>query len=50
MSLPEGLKFLHAGWWVIHILSVLLVYAYAYRKGRAAERRAPRVAAERPGS
>jgi ABC-type Co2+ transport system permease subunit len=51
MSLPEGLKFLHAGWWVIHVLMVLLVYAYAYRKGRADERRAPHAAAaERPGS
>ena len=42
MSLPEGLKFLHAGWWAIHLLAVLLVYAYAYRRGRADERRGRR--------
>ena len=39
MSLPEGLKFLQVGWWVIHLLAVLLVYTYAYRRGRADERR-----------
>ncbi len=43
MALPEGLKFLHLGWWVIHALAVLLVYSYAYRKGRNDERRATRV-------
>ena len=45
MSLPEGLKFLHAGWWAIHVLAVLLVYAYAYRKGRVDERRDQRARA-----
>ena len=41
--LPKGLEFLQAGWWVVHLMAVLLVYSYAYRKGRAAERRAQRV-------
>ena len=51
MSLPEGLKFLHAGWWAIHVLAVLLVYAYAYRKGRVDERRGQRArAAGEPGA
>ena len=51
MSLPDGLKFLAPGFWVIHALSVLLVYAYAYRKGRADERREQCArAATRPGS
>jgi len=50
MSLPEGLKFLQAGWWVIHLLAVLLVYSYAYRRGRADERRAQRARAAGPGS
>ena len=45
MSLPDGLKFLAPGWWVIHALAVLLVYAYAYRKGRADERRQQRARA-----
>jgi hypothetical protein len=48
MSLPDGLKFLAPGWWVIHALAVLLVYAYAYRRGRADERREQRVRAAAP--
>jgi hypothetical protein len=39
MVLPEGLEFLKLGWWLIHILGVLLVWSYAYRKGRLDERR-----------
>lgn len=42
MSLPQGLEFLKLGWWTIHVLAVLLVYSYAYRKGRNDERRAQR--------
>ena len=37
--LPEGLKFFTLGWWVIHLLAVVLVFAFAYRKGRKDERR-----------
>ena len=48
MSLPDGLKFLAPGWWVIHALAVLLVYAYAYRRGRADERREQRARAAVP--
>jgi hypothetical protein len=40
MVLPEGLKFLEPGWWLIHALAVLLIYSYAYRKGRGDERKA----------
>jgi len=36
--LPEGLKFFTVGWWVIHLLAVVLVFAYGYRKGRRDER------------
>jgi hypothetical protein len=39
MVLPEGLEFLKAGWWLIHVLGTVLVYVYAYRKGRADARR-----------
>ena len=42
MSLPDGLKFMHLGWWVLHLLAFALVYAYGFRKGRAEERRALR--------
>ena len=37
--LPDGLRFFTAGWWVIHVLAVVLVFAYGYRKGRRDERR-----------
>ncbi len=43
MELPEGLKFLQLGWWVVHAVTVLLVWSWAYRKGRGDERRAQRV-------
>ena len=39
MPLPEGLKFLQPGWWLVHALSVLFVWSWAYRQGRADERR-----------
>lgn len=42
MNLPEGLKFLEYGWWVIHVVAIYLVYSYAYRKGRRDERRSRR--------
>lgn len=41
--LPKGLEFLHAGWWLVHVMAVLLVYSWGFRKGRAAERRARRI-------
>jgi hypothetical protein len=47
MVLPEGLKFLHFGWWLIHALAVLLVWGYAYRRGRMDERRDREREAER---
>ena len=42
MNLPEGLEFLKPGWWLVHAVSVLLVYSYGYRKGRIVERDAQR--------
>lgn len=44
MVLPEGLEFLKPGWWLTHVLFVLLVYSYGYRKGRLAERKARQIA------
>lgn len=37
--LPDGLRFFTVGWWVIHLLGVVLVFAWGYRKGRMDERR-----------
>ena len=38
--LPEGIRFFSVGWWVIHFLAVVLVFAWGYRRGRRDERRA----------
>jgi hypothetical protein len=42
-ALPEGLSFFKPGWWVVHVLAIVLVFSYGYRKGRAHERRARRL-------
>lgn len=41
--LPDGIAFLRPGWWVLHLLSILFVYLYGYRKGRGDEKRAQRL-------
>jgi hypothetical protein len=43
MPLPEGLQFLKLGWWVVHAMGVLLVYWFAYQRGRGDERRRQRI-------
>jgi len=51
MPLPDGLKFLAFGWWMMHIIAVALVFWLGYRKGwkdrLARERTAAAVAKER---
>ena len=37
--LPDGIRFFTIGWWVIHLVAVVLVFAWGYRKGRKDERR-----------
>lgn len=37
--LPDGLRFLEPGWWLLHLLAAALVYVYGYRRGRSQERR-----------
>jgi len=39
--LPDGIRFFTVGWWVIHLLGVILVFAWGYRKGRRDERKNP---------
>ena len=39
MALPEGLKFMEVGWWLVHVATVWFVWSWAYRQGRADERR-----------
>jgi hypothetical protein len=40
MALPEGLKFLQVGWWVLHAVTIWFVWVGAYRRGRKDEARA----------
>jgi hypothetical protein len=37
--LPDGLRFLKPGWWLLHLIAAALVFAYGYRRGRVQERR-----------
>jgi len=48
MLLPEGLQFPKPGWWLTHVLFVLLVYSYGYRRGRTEEKKAKRVEGAAP--
>jgi len=48
MALPEGLQFLKLGWWLIHAVTVWLVFLWGYRKGRGDERRIQRAQRPRP--
>ena len=36
--LPQGIAFPQLGFWVLHLLAMVLVYIWGYRKGREAER------------
>ena len=42
MALPEGLKFLHGGWWVVHAIALMLMFQWGYLKGRGDARREQR--------
>ncbi len=42
MTLPEGLEFLHFGWWTVHVIAFMLVYQYGYARGRGNARREQR--------
>ena len=39
MTLPDGLKWLEPGWWLVHVLGVAVVYWYGFKKGREAARK-----------
>jgi hypothetical protein len=39
MTLPEGVRFLELGWWLVHLVAVWLVFSWGYREGRTRERR-----------
>ena len=39
MPLPEMLKFLHPGWWMVHVAAIWIAYRYGFTSGRGAARR-----------
>jgi hypothetical protein len=43
MPLPDVLKFLAPGWWLVHVAAIWIAYRYGYTKGRGDQRRAQRV-------
>ena len=36
--LPQGIAFPQIGFWVLHLIAMVLVFIWGYRKGRQAER------------
>ena len=36
--LPPGIAFPELGFWVLHVIALVLVFVWGYRKGRADER------------
>jgi len=39
MPLPNVLKFLAPGWWMVHAAAIWIAWRYGYTKGRGDERR-----------
>lgn len=39
MTLPEFLRFLSPGWWLVHVLVTAIVYMLGIGRGRRLERR-----------
>lgn len=37
--LPPGIAFPEIGFWVLHVIAVVLVFVWGYRRGREDERR-----------
>ena len=37
--LPPGIAFPEVGFWALHVIAVVLVFVWGYRKGREDERR-----------
>jgi hypothetical protein len=42
IPLPKGLAFLELGWWVVHVIGVMIVYQWGYTRGQGEERRRQR--------
>jgi hypothetical protein len=42
IALPDALRFLGSGWWLVHLMAFLIAYQYGYNRGRGEERRRQR--------
>lgn len=42
MALPDGLQFLHLGWWVVHSVAFLLAYQFGFVRGKGEAKREQR--------
>jgi hypothetical protein len=42
MPLPDVLRFLAPGWWMVHAAAIWITYRYGYSRGRGDERRRQR--------
>ncbi len=43
MPLPDVLKFLAPGWWMVHAAAIWIVYRFGYSRGRGDQRREQRI-------
>jgi hypothetical protein len=43
MPLPDMLKFLYPGWWMVHVAAIWIAYRYGFNAGRGSARREQRV-------
>jgi hypothetical protein len=50
MPLPDVLKFLAPGWWLVHAVAIWIAFRYGYVRGRGDERRDQRVRETAKGS
>ena len=42
MPLPDAMRFLSLGWWVLHAIVIMLVYQFGFVRGRGEARREQR--------
>jgi hypothetical protein len=43
MPIPDVLRFLYPGWWLVHAVAVWIAYRYGFVAGRASARREQQV-------
>lgn len=43
IPLPDVLKFLAPGWWLVHVAAIWIAWRFGYTRGRGDERRNQRI-------